>query len=126
MEQLRREIHIRLLPCKWFLLRLILLCWRWNGGLLGREGVSDGEELALWQDRKEEAQSLQENLGRHLTLLHQLRRKRQILRSTTGSRARARPDSLGSGYKTTQLIQTWSQFVSSCVSLVCSFRSSTA
>lgn len=55
--------------------------------LLGTEGVGDGEELALWQDGEEEAQSLQEKLSRHLTLFHQLRCKHQILRSTTDSTA---------------------------------------
>lgn len=48
--------------------------------LLGAEGVGDGEEFALRQGGEEEAQDLQENLGRHSTLLHQLRCKHEILR----------------------------------------------
>lgn len=55
--------------------------------VLGAEGISDAEEFTLWQDGEKEAQSFQENLSRHLTLLHQLRRKQQILRGRTDGAA---------------------------------------
>lgn len=55
--------------------------------VLGTEGIGDGEQFALWQDGEEEAQSLQENLRRHLTLFQQLRRKQQILRGRTDGAA---------------------------------------
>lgn len=47
--------------------------------LFGAEGVSDGKEFTFRQGGEEETQGLQENLSRHLTLLHQPRCKLQIL-----------------------------------------------